>query len=105
MGMINVIPLRLNDANALRLVRMLAVESANVYMTAYAKLRMQQRKITLKQVLCCLSSGFIYESVHLDIKGDWKLTMRHSIAGDEVIIAVAIKQGNQGRMIAVITVF
>ena len=49
--MINVIPLRLNDANALRLVRMLAVESENVYMTAHAKLRMQQRKITLKQVL------------------------------------------------------
>jgi hypothetical protein len=105
MGMINIIPLRLNDANALLLVRTLSAESANIYVTSHAKLRMEQRKITLKQVLCCLRSGFIYESVHLDIKGDWMLTMRRSISGDDVKIAVAIKQGNQGRMIAVITVF
>ena len=105
MGMINFIPIRLNDANALRIVRTLAVESANVYVTSHAKLRMQQRKITLKQVLCCLRSGGIYESVHLDIRGDWRFTLRHTIAGDEVTVAVAIKQGNRGRMIAVITVF
>lgn len=90
MGMINFIPIRLNDANALRIVRTLAVESANVYVTSNAKLRMQQRKITLKQVLCCLRSDGIYESVHLDIRGDWRFTLRHTIAGDEVTVAVAI---------------
>jgi hypothetical protein len=41
MGMVNVIPLRLNDANALRIIRTLSVESANVYMLSHAKLRMQ----------------------------------------------------------------
>ena len=105
MGIVNVIPLRLNDANALRIIRTLSVESANVYMLSHAKLRMQQRNITLKQVLCCLRSGFIYERVHLDIKGDWRLTMRHTVAGDDIKVAAAIKQGNKGRMIAVITVF
>ncbi|WP_353958754.1 DUF4258 domain-containing protein [Zwartia vadi] len=105
MGMINVIPLRLNDANALRIVRALAAVSANIYASSHAKLRMQQRNITLKQVLCRLRSGFILESAHLDIKGDWRLTMRHSVAGDDVKVAVALKQGTRGRMIVVITVF
>jgi hypothetical protein len=31
--------------------------------------------------------------------------MRHTVAGDDIKVAAAIKQGNKGRMIAVITVF
>lgn len=103
--MVNVIPIRLNDANALRIVRDLAAKSANVYVTSHARVRMLQRNITLKQVLCCLRAGFIFESAHLDIKGDWRLTMRHLIAGDDVKVAVALKQGACGKMIAVVTVF
>ncbi len=44
--MVNVIPIRLNDANALRIVRDLAVKSANVYVTSHARVRMLQRNIT-----------------------------------------------------------
>jgi len=39
MGMINVIPIRLNDANALRTVRELSTDSANVYVLSHAKTR------------------------------------------------------------------
>jgi hypothetical protein len=105
MGMINVIPIRLNDANALRTVRELSTDSANVYVLSHAKTRMRQRSITFKQVLCCLRSGHICESAHLDIRGDVRVTMRHLNAGDEVHVAVALKKGIQGKMIAVITVF
>ena len=105
MGMVNIIPIRLNDTNALRIVREIAKDSANVYVLAHAKTRMSQRSITLKQVLCCLRSGHICESAHLDIKGDVRLTMRHLNAGDEVHVAIALKKGTRGKMIAVITVF
>jgi|GEM_PF-1393108 len=44
--MINVIPIRLNDVNALRIVRDLAAKSANVYVTSHARVRMLQRNIT-----------------------------------------------------------
>ena len=92
MGMIYFIPIRLNDANALRTVRELATDSANVYVLSHAKTRMSQRNITLKQVLYCLKSGHICESAHLDIRGDVRLTMRHLNAGDEVHVAVALKK-------------
>ena len=105
MGMVSITPIRLNDANALRIVREISTNSANVYVVPHARARMRQRNITLKQILCCLRFGCISESVHLDIRGDWKLTMRHLSAGDDVTVAIALKQGTRGGMIAVITVF
>ena len=105
MGMANIIPIRLNDANAIRIVRSLAAKSSDVYLLQHARERMRQRGITLKQVLSCLRSGFISECAHVDIKGDWRFTMRHIIAGDDINVAVALKQKAEGKMVAVITVF
>jgi len=39
------------------------------------------------------------------IRGDVRVTLRHLNAGDEVHVAVALKKGIQGKIIAVITVF
>lgn len=89
----------------LRIIRRLARDSCNVFVTSHAKKRMKQRRITLMQVLSCLRKGVITEPVHQDINGDWKCTMLYRWAGDEVSVATALRRGNEGEWIAVVTVF
>lgn len=78
--MANPIPLPLNDANMLRIVRELAQRTENVYVEPHAKRRMRQRSITLTQVYACLYKGVIDESAHENIRGNWKCTLRHQHA-------------------------
>lgn len=104
-GMIQPIPLPLNDANMLRIIRQLADNTSNIFILPHAKKRMKQRKITQTQVYACLRSGVIYEAAHPDIKGDWKCTLQHLHAGDEVRVAVVIECDETRKWIAVITVF
>jgi Domain of unknown function (DUF4258) len=105
MGMIKLASIPLNDNDVLRMVRKIAQKSENVFLVPHAKLRMRQRKISLMQVLLCLRQGCIWEPPHLDIRGDWRLTMHHLIAGDDVKVAVALKRDLNAQLIAVITVF
>ena len=94
--MVSPTPLPLNDVNMLRIIRQLAKDTSNIFISSHAKKRMKQRKITQTQVYACLRFGAIYESAHPDIKGDWKCTMQHLHAGDEVRVAAAIESGGQG---------
>lgn len=77
--MVQPTPLPLNDANMLRLIRELAQNSLNVFIEPHAKKRMKQRRITLTQVLACLSQGVIDEPAHENIRGNWKCTLRTNI--------------------------
>lgn len=105
MGMIDPVPLRMNDATMVRIIRKLAQDSCNVFVTLHAKKRMRQRRITLTQVLTCLRKGFISEGAHQDINGAWKCTLQHRWAGDEVSVAAALHRDESGDWIAVVTVF
>ncbi len=89
----------------LRIIRRLAQDSCNVFVTSHAKTRMRQRRITLAQVLACLRKGAICEPAHQDISGDWKCTMMYRWAGDEVSVAAALHRDEDGEWIAVVTVF
>lgn len=99
------IPLKLNDANMLRLIREIAADSGNVFITPHAKSRMKERHITRTQVLECLRRGVIAEPAHENVQGNWKCTLRHIHAGDMVRVAAAIEKDEDGNWIAVITVF
>jgi len=105
MGMAQPIPLRLNDANMLRLIRTIAEETGNIFITRHAKARMKQRRISQTQVYACLRQGVISESAHEDLGGDWKCTLAHRHAGDEIHVAAAIRKDENGDWIAVVTVF
>lgn len=105
MGVVDPIPLPMNDANMLRLIRDLAQDTQNVFLLPHAKQRMKQRRITLTQIYACLRAGSIYEPAHTDIRGDWKCTLQHLSAGDDIRVAAVIKCDDQGNWIAVITVF
>ena len=96
------VPLRMNDASALKLLREIASDSARVIFTHYALQRMRQRKVSTAQVLACLQRGIVAEPVALDLHGNWKLTVTHRAAGTELQVAVAV---DVPRRAIVITVF
>ena len=99
------LPLRLNDANMLKLVREAAQDTGNVFFEPHAKQRMRQRKITPRHVYECLRRGVIDEPAHLNVRGNWKCTLRHVWAGDEVRVVAVLERDENGNWIAVVTVF
>ena len=98
-------PLPLNDANMLRIVRRLAVDSDNVFIVPHARQNMRRRHITRTQVMACLQRGVIDESAHVNIRGNWKCTLCHHHAGDLVKVVAVIEKDTNGDWIAVVTVF
>lgn len=99
------IPLTMSDATMQRIIRRLAQDSGNVFLTPHARKRMRQRKITLLQVVKCLQSGSISEPAHQDIRGNWKCTLAYRWAGDEVNVVASLDRDENGDWIAVVTVF
>jgi len=73
-------------------------------LTKHAKLRMQQRRISQRQIMECLGKGRICEPAHLTIQGDWKATLEHRYAGEWVRVAVAIEKQEDGDLAVVVTV-
>lgn len=98
------LPLALNDANFLNRLRLAATDSAKIVIVAHAKQRMVERKINRSQVIACLQKGTISEPAHLTPYGDWKATVSHRTAGDNVSVAVAIKAKSDGDYCIVVTV-
>ena len=96
------LPMRLNDANARRLLREIAQDSSNVIFTAHARKRMKERKITSMQVLACLQGGVVTEPVALDIHQCRKLTLTHRVAGNNMEVAVEIDLPKRAIVITVI---
>jgi hypothetical protein len=104
MGMAKVQPMQLTDTSFLRRLRSIAQDSGRVIVTGHAKQRMRERRINLPQVLECLRCGRIYEPAHLTIRGDWKATVEHQVAGDLVRVAVALEKQKGGELAVVVTV-
>jgi len=98
------LPLVLNDANFLKRLRLAATDSANIVIVAHAKQRMVERKINRSQVIACLQKGIVSEPAHLTPYGDWKATVSHRSAGDNVSVAVALKARTNGDYCIVVTV-
>ncbi|MFZ2736651.1 MAG: DUF4258 domain-containing protein [Burkholderiaceae bacterium] len=103
--MANPIPIPLNDANMLRIVREVSKNSLNVFIEPHAKKRMKLRHITPTQVLACLQVGVIDEPAHENIRGNWKCTLRHQHSGDVVRVVAVLEKDDAGDWIAVVTVF
>lgn len=83
-------PDRLNEADALKLVRLLAVDSANIVVIPYGKRRTKQRKITRPQIEKCIRLGTIQEGPFLNKHGNWQFNLFRHAAGEQVTCVVAI---------------
>lgn len=104
-GMSKVIPIKMNDADALSILRGCVANDSRVFISPHAKERMLERNITLKQVLTCIEKGRITESPYRDVRGDWRCSIEHYTSGSAVTVAIAFKYNNSGERIVVVTVF
>lgn len=95
-------PMRMNDPNALKLLREIAADSGQIVFTDHAVRRMVQRKVTRPMVIDCLLAGAIDESVALDIHGNWKMTVWKRVAGRSLRVSVAIDLPSRAIVITVI---
>jgi len=89
----------------LQLIRQIAQNSANIYLTKHARERMQERGITRAQVEYCLRHGSIDEAVHQNIRGHWQCRMQCEHAGDRVRVAAVLEQDEACQWVVVLTVF
>ena len=100
-----VIPVGYNDVSLRWRIADIAQDSNRVLLRPHARTRMRERGVTLVQVLRVLQKGSVWESAHQDIKGKWKCTLRHVVAGDDLKVSCALDQLPNGEMVVVITVF
>lgn len=99
------LPFKLNDANLQRLIRETAANTACVLITAHAKRRMRERKITPTQIYDCLRRGNVSEPAHVTAKGDWQCTLTRRHAGDEIAVVTVLARDENGDWVVVVTVF
>ncbi|KJC59524.1 hypothetical protein UP10_18750 [Bradyrhizobium sp. LTSPM299] len=80
-------PDSLNDADAIRLVRMIAADSNNIVMIAHARKRKAQRSITRVQIERCVRLGIITEGPFINGHGNWQmnLTGRWRLSGPRTL--------------------
>jgi hypothetical protein len=84
-------PDHLSEAEALRIVHLLAVDSANIVVIEYGKRRAKQRKITRPQIEKCVRLGTIQEGPFLNQFGNWQFNLYRHAAGEQVTCVVAIE--------------
>lgn len=98
----DVVPLTLTTNAALRMIREIAEDTANIVIVEHAKKRCKQRKISRRQIEMCIQKGTITEGPFLNAHGHWQVTLFRHAAGDELTCPVAIDWPNR---VIVITAF
>lgn len=97
--------MHLSVVSAQRLVRQVASDSALVFLTRHAKLRMRQRHIDRRQVMDVLTLGRVIDIPAQQAAGDWLFRMCYVTKGDEVTVVVSLTQDEEGNLVAVVTVY
>lgn len=95
----------MNDATLLRIIREIAKDTSRIFIVKHARQRMRERKISMSQVYMCIRKGNMVEPAYLSIHGDWKCTLQHRYAGDQISVSVALEREENGDYLVVITVF
>lgn len=85
-----VVPFRMTEQHAKRMLAEIAASSISVVFTDHARKQMRKRRITLPQVVSCLKKGKITEAPVLDHYGNWKVTVERYACGENVGCGVAI---------------
>lgn len=83
-------PDRLNDADAIKLIRMLAADSNNIVVIKHAQKRRSQRNITRPQIERCIQKGTITEGPFVNSHGNWQVNLSRFTAGEQITCVVAI---------------
>jgi hypothetical protein len=95
-------PNTLSAPEALKVVRMLAADTANIVVIPYGAKRAKQRKITRRQLELCVQKGTISEGPFVNQHGNWQMNFFRRAAGEEITCVVAIEWATK---LLVITTF
>jgi len=83
-------PDQLSEAEAIKIVRVLAADSSNIVIIPYGQRRTRQRNITRPQVEKCVRLGTIQEGPFLNGHGHWQMNLFRHAAGEQVTCVIAI---------------
>ena len=86
-----VLPLNPSPHDMMRHIKRIAEDTANVYISSHARMRMKKRNIIQKHIYLCLQKGFVTEGPYRDKKGDWRCNMTKVSAGIELTVVVTVK--------------
>ena len=89
--------------SAEKLIRRIAINSANVFFTPHAKVRMRARKFTDLQVIKCLQTGVVTEGPFSNMHGNWQVNVEAYHSGQNLKVVAAIEADDKGNRIIVIT--
>jgi hypothetical protein len=95
-------PDHLNDADALKQIRMIATDSNNIVVLTHAIARGKRRRITRLPIERCVQKGSITEGPFMNAKGNWQVNLTRHAAGERTTCVVAIEWASR---LLVITVF
>lgn len=102
----NILSFDMSANKTLKIIKALAIDSANVFLIDHAKKSMKKRHITLHQIIQCLLNGVITEGPYRDIRsGNWRVRMEHYSAGQCIKVVAEIMTNNNNEKIIVITTF
>jgi hypothetical protein len=96
------IPVKLSKHEALMLVRRVAQDSKNVFVSPHARGRQKKHGITRRQLMTCLAKGVITEGPFLNKYGNWQVNVSRLAAGEQITCTVAIEWQDQ---LVVVTVY
>lgn len=100
----NLNPKRLSKRKATRIFRDAAQDSSRVYVTVHAESRMEDRDITLTQILKVLRTGTIYDGPEDNpLYDNWECGVKGFSAGENIRLRVGIERDEKD--ITIITVF
>lgn len=99
--------LPINDVVARKIIHTLAShDTKRIFFSSHAKQRMQQKNISIRQVLNILTSKHCQftESPHLTPSGDWKCNLQGIAAGDCIEVVIVLKRYEYDPSIFIVTV-
>ena len=95
-------PADLSRPGALRVIRVIAADSAGIAILGHARKRMSERGISVVRIELCLRRGLIIEGPFMNARGNWQVTMSRQAPGEGAQCAVAIDWATR---LLVITVY
>ncbi|DBA08415.1 TPA: DUF4258 domain-containing protein [Pseudomonas aeruginosa] len=101
--MSQLLPFPLSKRKALEIIREIAQTSGRVFYTKHARGRMQERCISMPDVMDCLEKGQITEGPFQPPNGSWQFTIAWFRAGSPLQVVGAIDTDEDGNYLVIVT--
>jgi hypothetical protein len=89
------VPEKLSAHEARAIVRRVAQDSKNVFVSPHAKKRQEKYGISRRQIMTCLERGVITEGPFVNKYGNWQVNVSRLAAGEQITCTVAIEWQTQ----------